>query len=97
MKGQICSTLLRIANSREQAYRAAGRRNMAQLRAITRIRNVAGYFSAYPEEKQLRAVITLETELIAIMPSDQSRFAKLRDKINLLIQKAYEHEHQQSF
>jgi hypothetical protein len=97
MKGQVCNLLLRIANSREQAYRAAGRRDMAQLRAITRIRNVAGYFSNYPEETQLRAVINLEGELIAIMPAPESRFSKLREKIDSLIQKAYKNEHQQTF
>jgi len=83
---------VKIANSREHAYKASGRLNMVQLRAISRIRNVAGYFSPFAEGRQLRAVINLESELRSIMPSEQSRFHKLREKINCLIQKAYEHE-----
>lgn len=95
MKGKVCSTLLRIANSREHAYKASGRLTIRQMRAISRIRTVAGYFSTYDDTRQLQAVLSLESELLTIQPAEVSRFVNLRKNIHTLIQKA--HEYQQTF
>lgn len=91
MRGQVCSQLLRIANSREHAYKAAGRLTMRQMRAISRIRTVAGYFSTYDDNRQLQAVLSLEGELLTIQPAEISRFTRLRENIHHLITKAHEY------
>lgn len=90
MRGLICDRLRQIANSREHAYKAAGRLGMRQMKAISRIRNVAGYFSAYEESKQLRAVKQLQDELLLIMPDERSRFRRMKSEIIQLIQKSNE-------
>jgi hypothetical protein len=61
-----------------------------KMKAIGKIRNVAGYFSTQPEGKQLRAVLTVEHELLLIAPHEQSRFTRLREKIHNIIQQAHE-------
>lgn len=85
--------MLRIANSREHAYKSSGRLTMRHMRAISRIRTVAGYFSTYDDTRQLQAVLSLEPELLTIQPAEVSRFAKLRKNIHTLIQRAHEHRH----
>lgn len=95
MRGQVCNELRRIANSREHAYKATGRLTMRQMRAISRIRNVAGYFSTFDATRQLQAVLSLEPELLSIQPAPVSRFRPLRQKIDNLIRKA--HDYHRSF
>lgn len=92
MKSPVCDTLRKIANSRERAYKAAGRLSLVHMNACARIRNVAGYFSTIMREKQFRAVLSVEQDLRKIMPSAQSRYSNMRNQIEQLIQEAYERE-----
>ena len=88
---KVADTLTRFANARERAYRSAGSLRMAQLSAISKIRNVASMVNGKSESVQMRAVIRLESEIIQIMPHPESRFKKLRDNINQLIEKAHDY------
>jgi hypothetical protein len=90
MKERMCDRLRRIANAREHAFRIAGRMSVDKMRAIGKIRNVAGYFSTQPEEKQFRAVLSCEYELDMIKPHEASRFSRLRERIQSLIHEAHE-------
>lgn len=90
MKERVCDKLRRIANAREHAFRSAGRMSLDKMKAIGHIRNVAGYISTQPEGKQLRAVLTVEQELLLIAPHEHSRFTRLRERIYSIIQQAHE-------
>lgn len=90
MKERVCDKLRRIANAREHAFRSAGRMALDKMKAIGQIRNVAGYISTQPEGKQLRAVLTVEHELLLIIPHEESRFKGLRDRIQNLIHEAHD-------
>ena len=90
MKERVCDKLRQIANARECAFRSVGRTSLAKMAAIGKIRNVAGYISTQPEGKQLRAVLTVEQELLLIAPHEQSRFNRLREKIYTIIKQAHE-------
>lgn len=89
MKPKVADTLTRFANARERAYRAAGSLRMAQLSAISKIKLVAQTVKGKSEQVQLRAVIRLQSELTEIMPHPESRYKKLRQNIQHLIQQAH--------
>lgn len=82
------ATLKKFANAREKAYRMTGFLTAGRARAISRIRNVAGYFSQKSETVQLRAVLQCESEIFQLLPNPDSRFAKLRTDMMELIEKA---------
>ncbi len=90
MKERVCDKLRRIANAREHAFRSAGRMSLDKMKAIGHIRNVAGDFSTQPEEKQFRAVLSVEQELDMITPHEASRFTRLRERIQTLKREAHE-------
>jgi len=48
------------------------------MKAISKIQRVAGFFSGKQPEVQLRAVNQVRQEIIEILPSEYSRFHKLR-------------------
>lgn len=85
-KSKVAVTLLRFANARERAYRSVGALVLAQMRAIAKIRSVAGYFTSAPEAKQANAVIQVKDELMLILPPTMSRFSKQREQILQLIE-----------
>jgi Holliday junction resolvase RusA-like endonuclease len=79
------ATLKKFAKSRERAYRLTGFMTAGRAKAISKIRNVAEFFSQKSDKVQLRAVMQLESEILAVLPHPESRFAKLRtDMLNLL-------------
>ena len=58
------------------------------MQAITKIQRVADFFSQKAETVQLRAVNQVEQEIMEILPSEQSRFQKLRQKMLDLLERA---------
>lgn len=82
------ATLKKFANAREKAYRMTGFVTGARAKAISRIRNVADYFSQKSDPVQLRAVLQCESEIILLLPSTDSRFGKLRTDMLELIEKS---------
>lgn len=96
MKAKIADQLTRFARARENAYRVAGSLKLSQLSAISKIKNVASMVQDKREEVQLRAVIRIESELVAIMPHPDSRFSKMRQRIESLINLAHERLDHQS-
>jgi hypothetical protein len=82
------ATLKKFANAREKAYRLTGFLTASRARSISRIRNVAEFFSQKSEPVQLRAVLQCETEIIQLLPHPDSRFGKIRTDMLELIEKA---------
>ena len=85
-KLKVVVTLLRFANARERAYQSVGALGLARSKSITRIRNVAGYYSTVPASKQLNAITQLKSELLSLLPPPMSRFKKQREEILHLIE-----------
>lgn len=86
----VSQTLIRFAKARERAYRSAGKVNLAKMAAISKIKTVADYVSNTSEARQLRAIRQVESEILLILPHEQSRFSKLREKILNLIQQSHD-------
>lgn len=82
------ATLKKFSNARERAYRLTGFLTAGRARSISRIRNVAEFFSQKSESVQLRAVLQCESEIIQLMPHPDSRFGNLRTDMLELIEKA---------
>jgi hypothetical protein len=87
---KVADTLLRFARARERAYQSVGSLRGAVLQAIRHIKAVAEYFSTVPDSKQLRAIPQIESDLMLILPGENSRFRKQRDEILTLIQLSHE-------
>lgn len=79
---------MKISRCRQAAYEHAGYKTAAKLRAIGRIRRVAEFFSGKNESVQLRAVNQVERELLEILPSEMSRYQKLRSEMLGLLDRA---------
>jgi hypothetical protein len=80
----IARQLLSFARQRERAYKAVGMSGLVA-KSLHRIRNVAEYFTTVAEEKQFRAVLQLEPDIRAVLPSEKSRFQNQRTQILKLI------------
>lgn len=78
--------LQRYATQREKAYRAHGYLNTKRARAISRIKQLCGYWKQLPTEKQRNIARQLKTEVLAILPETDSRFRKQREQILNLIE-----------
>lgn len=87
---KITDTLIRFANARERAYRAANSLSVDKAHAISKIRRVADFFSGKNAQVQLKAVTQVESELTLILPHPKSRFRKLREKILHIIEQAHD-------
>jgi hypothetical protein len=88
-----CQKLTEFAKSRETAYKATGRLSMTRAKAVSRIRQMADYFSSQPTKNQLIAVRQCETEIKTLLPSEQSRFQTMRTKILTLIEMSHGMQH----
>lgn len=84
----ISSKLSRFARSREKALLIAKRLDSGRARAITKIKTIAGYISGYDPMRQLRYVSQVESEIILLLPAEESRFAKLRAEMLELLDRA---------
>jgi thiamine biosynthesis lipoprotein ApbE len=82
------ATLKKIANAREKAYRLSGFLTANKAKSISKVRNVAEFFSQKSEAVQLRAVLQCESEIIQLLPHPDSRFGKMRTDMLELIEKA---------
>lgn len=82
------ATLKKFANAREKAYKMTGFLNASRAQAISKLKNVADYFSQKSEPVQLRAVLQCESEIIQLLPHPDSRFGKMRTDMLDLIDKA---------
>lgn len=82
------ATLKKFANAREKAYKLSGFLDASRAKAISKIKNVADYFSQKSETVQLRAVTQCESEIIQLLPHPDSRFVKLRTDMLDLLEKA---------
>jgi hypothetical protein len=79
------ATLKKFATSREKAYRLTGFLTAGRAKAISKIKNVADFFSQKSERVQLRAVMQLEPEILEVLPHQESRYSKMRtDMLDLL-------------
>ncbi len=81
-------TIRRFAKSRENAYRLSGFLTESRAKAITTIRKKAEFFSSKGDTVQLKVVKQLEPQILAILPDEQSRFAKLRAEILHILHQA---------
>ena len=84
----ISSRLASFARSREKALRAKGMFNMAMAEAVTHIKTVAGYCARMHPEKQLNMVTSVEADILLLIPSELSSFAKLREEMLELLDRA---------
>lgn len=82
------ATLLKFAKSRESAYLQYGRLDGARARAVTKIRQVADFYSQHSEEVQLRAVTQVEAEIRTLLPSEESRYTRIREQMLTLLSEA---------
>lgn len=87
---KVADTLIRIASTRERAYRSAGRLSLDKAEAISKIKRTASMYKGKKESLQYHAVRLCSGELFLIAPSEQSRFKNLRSQILNLISTAYE-------
>jgi hypothetical protein len=85
---EVSDILKRYANARIKALQSAQVCSSSHLQAYTRIKNVAEYFSGKPEPVQVRAVRQIKDEIFLLLPSEQSRFAKLRITILDILEKS---------
>jgi len=84
------ATLKKFAKSRNTAYLQHGRLTDERAKAITRINQVAEYFSQKPEQVQLRAVTQVEAEIRTLLPSEDSRFKSIREKMLTLLSDSHQ-------
>ncbi len=89
---RITDTLIRFAKFRLKSLQRAGVHDAAAVKAAQHIDTVAGYFSTVPLHKQINCIRQLEGDIRYLLPSEQSRFKKLRAKILDLIQQSHHHE-----
>lgn len=85
---QVSDILKRYANTRIKALQSAQVCSSSHLNAYTRIKNVAEYFSGKPESVQVRAVRQVQDEILLLLPSENSRFTKLRSTILQILEKS---------
>ena len=85
---EVSDILKRYANARIKALQSAQVCSSSHLQAYTRIKNVAEYFSGKPETVQVRAVRQVKEEIILLLPSEKSRFIKLRNTILGILEKS---------
>lgn len=88
---RVTDILIRYARARVKALEAIKRCTQAHYQAARRIENVADYFRAKPQTVQVRAVRQIRLELELLLPSEESRFKKLRQKILDLIHQSQSH------
>jgi hypothetical protein len=82
---RVTDILIRYAKARIKALEAIRHCSLAHYAAARRIINIADYFSNKPPAVQVRAVRQIQPELEFLLPSENSRFKKLRQKILDLI------------
>jgi hypothetical protein len=80
------ATLLKFAKSRQAAYLKYGQLSDSRARAISRIKQVADFFSQKNDQVQLTAVRQIEAEILALLPAEESRFKSIREKMITLLQ-----------
>ncbi|WBL42354.1 hypothetical protein PBT90_00100 [Algoriphagus halophytocola] len=82
---RVPDILIRFAKSRLSQLRHANCCTMAEEKAAEHIITVAGYFSTVPKPKQINCIRQLMDDILLLIPSESSRFQKLRQKILDLI------------
>lgn len=82
------AVLRKFAKSRERAYGYTKTLDGTKAKAISKILLKTDWVKAKSESVQLRAVVQLEEEIRALLPSEQSRFSGLRTDILELLHKA---------
>jgi hypothetical protein len=87
---RVADILIRFTRHRIRSLESVKACTLAHYQSSTRIQNVAGYFQSKPQEVQLRAIRQLEPELKILLPSETSRFKKLRQKILDLIHQSHQ-------
>lgn len=88
------ATLLKFAKSREAAYLKYGRLSGPRARAVTRIRQVADFFSQKSDQVQLHAVRQVESEIRTILPDHNSRYQKIRNQVLDLLDQLNTSDHE---
>ncbi|MFN3758481.1 MAG: hypothetical protein ACK4SF_04620 [Algoriphagus aquaeductus] len=86
---RVADILIRFAKHRVKSLQSIKRCTQAHYEAAKRIINVAEYFSSKPQQVQVRAVRQIRLELELLLPSEESRFKKLRQKILDLIHQSH--------
>lgn len=80
--------LRKFAKARERAYGITKTMDGRKARSITNILSKADMVMAKSEQVQLRAVVQLESDIMVLLPSEQSRFVKVRADMLELLHKA---------
>lgn len=89
---RVAEILIRYARARIKALEHGTSCTQAHYQAARRIQNVADYFGSKPQSVQVRAVRQIQLELELLLPSEESRFKKLRQKILDLIHQSHQYE-----
>lgn len=76
-----------FARQREKAYRMHNCLNQRRAKAISKIKTLSDYWNNLPAEKQLNIARQLKEEVLALLPSSESRFSKQREQLLELINK----------
>jgi hypothetical protein len=75
---RLRALLLRYVNSRERAYLAKGVKSLRQLAPISRIKKQLDCYQRRSLYQHYHLVGSLESDLRAILPKEESRFEKQR-------------------
>lgn len=89
-----CKLLLKFSRTRQSNFEHSGFKTAAKMAAISKIQRVASFFSTKPPAVQLRAVNQVRREIIEILPSEQSRFHKLRQTMLDLLDRAQQQQYE---
>lgn len=89
-----CKLLLRFSKCRQAHFEHAGYKTAERMSAISKIQRVASFFSKKSPEVQLRVVNQVRQEILHILPSEHSRFQKLRQNMLDLLDRAQQAKHE---
>lgn len=90
---RVADILIRYTKARIRALEYGKRCSQAHYDAARKIKNVAEYFKSKSNQVQIGAIRQIKDDLEYLLPSEESRFKPLRNKIlNLIHQSNSYHE-----
>lgn len=88
----LTDTLISYAKVRLRHLKKGGVQDPKAVKSAERIKIVASYFSKVPSSKHIRCVRQIKEELKYLLPSEESRFQPLRQKILDIIHQSENHD-----
>lgn len=94
MKPQIYKRIMKVVRQRERSYEmmkdTTGWGKAQKLKAIANIKHKMSFYSEKSAEVHARVVCSLKEQLLAIAPSERSRFQGVRKEIISLLNECEE-------